>query len=80
MVIFGLCGYNYVSCYGSNGGDSVRYIGWVCFTPVDPRILNLPIVCVVQLSRQFEEGRKIISERYTDSVRLAMKGLRSAMN
>ena len=65
---------------GRTGGEAAQYMVRACFVPFGPRILNSPIVCVAQVSQQFDSQGQIISERYTDSVRLAMKGLRSAMN
>ena len=51
---------------GRTGGEAAQYMGRACLTPFGPRILNSPIVCVAQVSQQFDSQGQIISERYIE--------------
>ena len=65
---------------GRTGGEAAQYMGRACLTPFGPRILNSPIVCVAQVSQQFDSQGQIISERYIELVKETMENLRKAMN
>ncbi len=65
---------------GRTGGEAANYMARACLTPFGPCILNSPIICVAQASKQFDEDGQIISERYLESVSEAMRNLRESLN
>ena len=64
---------------GRSGGETAQYMVRACLIPFGPRLLTSPIVCVAQVSQQFDETNRIISERYLNLVKEAIRNLQKEL-
>ena len=61
---------------GRSGGETAQYMTRACLTPFGPRLVTAPNVCVANAKDQFDANGSLVSERYTNTLKLLMEKLR----
>ena len=60
---------------GRSGGETGQFMLRSCMIPLGARVVSKPILCVANGSEQFDENRKLISQKYKNSLRELMENL-----
>ena len=60
---------------GRSGGETAQFTVRACLTPFAPRLITSSVVCVANVSEQFDDNGRLSSERYNTAVTTLMAAL-----